>query len=772
MPRSSSAAEFNNFVAGLITEASPLTFPANASLDEQNFVLKRDGSRRRRLGMDFEDGYQIIPTNAVVSVAAQPAVNSYQWKNAGGDPDRTLIVVQVGTTLKFFDTNASPLSSGLLASVDVVGADQSLRFSFTSVDASLIVATGTPDIRRYGISGTGAVEEEIFRLKIRDLFGVEDVSSGTDLREGSNIDLRPSIMTDGHSYNLRNQTWAKNIPAARRTSVSDPIRAFFLEQSFGKYPSNSDVTTYSIYPDTPDGQSEDIFWPRQARRSVTGLSPAPKGYFIIDALNRGTSRKEEHVKLLDRYPTFSYDISTLPSDYTPGGAKAVSEYAGRVFYAGFSGEVIDGDRHSPKMSSYILFSRLVQDPTDAATCYQEGDPTSKENPDLIDTDGGFLRIEGAYGIHSLINVGPSLMVLAENGVWMLQGGNNFGFKATDYKVSKITSYGCTCRDSIVQVDTSVMYWSFDGIYNISQNQFGDYVADSLTQKSIQTMFDQIEPVDKLSAKGVYDSYERKVYWLYKNYIGASGSVSKLVLDLTLGAFYKFTVDSPNIDGRLPLLVSGLTVPAFRQTEVAEDVNVNNVQVTASGDVVSVTSMIKQSVTTETLYVAIVQTSPSISFTFCKYTDEDFIDWRSYDNVGVDASAFLLTGWLTGGDSQKTKQVPYVTFHFGKTEDGFETVGDEDFVPAHQSSCKVSAQWNWANSAISGKWGREFQAYRFRRHFFPTSEVDSFDNGFQTVVTKNKLRGSGKALSLLIRTEPLKDCHLLGWSMILGTNGNV
>jgi len=45
---------FNTFVAGLITEAGPLTFPENSSKDELNCVLSRKGNRRRRLGVDYE----------------------------------------------------------------------------------------------------------------------------------------------------------------------------------------------------------------------------------------------------------------------------------------------------------------------------------------------------------------------------------------------------------------------------------------------------------------------------------------------------------------------------------------------------------------------------------------------------------------------------------------------------------------------------------------------------------------------------------------------
>lgn len=61
MARQRAKVEVNRFTAGLITEASPLTFPDNASLDEVNFVLNRDGSRNRRLGMRLRTGEGIVP---------------------------------------------------------------------------------------------------------------------------------------------------------------------------------------------------------------------------------------------------------------------------------------------------------------------------------------------------------------------------------------------------------------------------------------------------------------------------------------------------------------------------------------------------------------------------------------------------------------------------------------------------------------------------------------------------------------------------------------
>ena len=49
-------------------------------------------------------------------------------------------------------------------------------------------------------------------------------------------------------------------------------------------------------------------------------------------------------------------------------------------------------------------------------------------------------------------------------------------------------------------------------------------------------------------------------------------------------------------------------------------------------------------------------------------------------------------------------------------------------------------------------------------YIPTGAADKFDTGEAVVVTKNKLRGSGKTLSLKIQSEEGKDMKLLGWSV--------
>jgi hypothetical protein len=603
-------------------------------------------------------------------------------------------------------------------------------------------------------------------LYIRDQFGVTDIVDGVNLRQGTGVTVRPTTQTPQHIYNLRNQTFAQPRKVVGDETVEDPIAEFFSIQS--NYPSNSDTVIYALYADANDSDDRlsERFNAKDIINSPVGTFPAPKGYFIIDAMARGTSRLQEAQKLMAQYPLLTIPVTDLPVDTTPGGPSVVCEYAGRLFYAGFSGETIDPDDNSPKMSSYVLFSQVVEDPTDITTCYQDGDPTSKETPDLLDTDGGFIRIEGAYNILKLINVGTALAVLAANGVWLIQGGSDYGFKATNYLTTKITTHGCDSPNSVVVIDKTFMYWSDDGIYNIAPNQYGDYIADNITQKTIQTFYDSIDGLDRRACKAVYDTYDKKVRWLYGARINSPQPTRELVLDTTIGAFYPATIGAMN--GKLPMPIAGVIVPPFRTSDVPVPVTVNTDPVFASGQSVTTQSTQTESITKETIYAIVDGVMPTVSFSFGSYRDPGHRDWRSTNNVGVDAPAFLVTGYQSANDFQRTKQIVYLTVHLNKTETGFT----EDFELIDPSSCIVQAQWDWTNSANSGKWGRPFQAYRHRRLYMPADATDRFEDGNSTVRTRNKVRGQGKVLSLLFKSEPDFHLELLGWSMIMGSNSNV
>lgn len=90
MAQSLSQKAVNNFVRGLVTEASELTFPDGASVDELNCDLRRDGTRRRRLGVEYETGN--VLSSYTLSDSEQTATGA--WVNVGGNADLEFLVLQ------------------------------------------------------------------------------------------------------------------------------------------------------------------------------------------------------------------------------------------------------------------------------------------------------------------------------------------------------------------------------------------------------------------------------------------------------------------------------------------------------------------------------------------------------------------------------------------------------------------------------------------------------------------------------------------------------
>ena len=171
--KKSTKVEFNTFVKGLITEASPLNFPANASREEINFELLRDGTRRRRLGFDYEDGYAKIATTVTKEQYSRARPIAYKWMEVAGVPGQNFLVVQANNVLYFFDANKAPLSTeGSLGSLTLEGYPQGQRYSLTSVDGFLIVAAGV-DTFAVVSNDNPAFSVSYERILVRDLRGVE-----------------------------------------------------------------------------------------------------------------------------------------------------------------------------------------------------------------------------------------------------------------------------------------------------------------------------------------------------------------------------------------------------------------------------------------------------------------------------------------------------------------------------------------------------------------------------------------------------------------------
>lgn len=244
---------------------------------------------------------------------------------------------------------------------------------------------------------------------------------------------------------------------------------------------------------------------------------------------------------------------------------------------------------------------------------------------------------------------------------------------------------------------------------------------------------------------------------------------ELILDLTLEAFSIY--DFAHSGG--PKVHDYVQLPGYYLSSETVNVtdNAGNLVVDSGGVQVTHEIQVSNTRTTdprEESFKYLVTSSTNA--TLAEYKDYSFTDWISSDGVGYSFDSYLITGYNLSGDMARKKHVTYLQIFCKRTEEYYTTVGSS-VVLARQSACNIQSQWNWNNSTAQGKWGRSFQAYRFLRPT-PTTPAagDYFDYGETLIVTKNKLRGEGKALSLYIYSTPYKDLKLEGWNVLTTING--
>lgn len=733
MARAETNREFSRFVKGIITEANPLTFPPDASIDEDNFVLLRDGSRKRRLGIDFEDNAVETSTTFNLAGIDNLATSTFVWRAAGGNVNKSVLVVQTGLKLWFFNYFAdpmtgSPFNSGNPITLTIGGGTTVMQFAQSGGD--LLVANGNKKITRLIISASNVVTKTSNDVLIRDLFGIA---------ESIAIDERPVSLSVNHNYNLLNQGWSQTAADATKTFE-------------GVFPSNADIVHLGKATD-------ETFNSKILFRQFFGTTNAPRGKAIIRAFDRGASRRTE------------LGPGSLPLEATDSGLFTLASFAGRVFYSGSESKLTNGDDNSPLYSSFIFFSQVIENQDDAFKCYQEADPTSEHISDLVDDDGGFIIIDGATRILKMVPIGPSLVVIAENGIWAIQSAD-FGFKATEFVINKISESKVVGIDSVIQSDFGVFLWTDAGIIVVSPDPNTGILAETnLSENTIQTLFTNIEEISRKFARGIYDPTARQIRWLYSDDPAFDGVAFKykynreLVFDLVLQAFYRVKIS--DLPALTPFVSAYVVAPGINNVNQILNVTtlngVNNVQANSGADEVVVTEIVASTGASAIKYLTYIQDA-TFQFTLSLQRNPDFLDWFAHNGQGLDAPAFMLTGHDTDGDTQRKKQSTYITVHLKATETNVVDTGGGVLDFDNPSSCLMQGQWGFANSSASGRFNNPAEVYKIKRLFITTGAGDPADTGFEVRTSKNKVRGKGIALSLLFSTSPKKDCHLLGWAI--------
>lgn len=804
--------QFTDLRLGLVTEAGFLNSPEGSTTDEANFRLLVDGSRRRRRGVRLETG----GTNDYLPNTVQntDAVSEGEWRNAGGDPDSDLIALQLGQYIYFFKNTGDTLSTqqlgfrlNLFPYFSKASGSEYATYpvSFASGNGVLLVCGRyiDPLYLEYD-PATEDITPHRFSIYERDF---------QTLKEGGvAFNTEPTTLTDIHKYNLRNRGWkeadittyeagASKYPAlgmlwykgyARAVDGTtyineDGVKAFNWEKMEAEPFGNASAPTGSLlinpfdtttaYQTQPNRFEIQTGWTRTDLGStwtVTITTDSAHGLsvgnpFIIEG-NQFLYTWDEPEPGLPSAPDFpwsldgEYTVASAPTSttltftfdeptnfagfddqyntlgfvYTGSGLSNPSTgytteerpqvcgwYAGRAWFAGIE---------HPNLVDRIYFSRL-QYPGERTMgeCYQRNDPTDETFNSLLPDDGGTIVISDLGKVQGFLEFNGSWLVFTNEGVWEIRG-NRGVFTADNYGVRKLSDNECTSKFGFYHCEGMVVYTGTKGIFSIVPDpNTGILYSNSISLTQIQSEWNAIPNVKQRRTKVRYDDANKQVYVLTATDATDTYKYAydrAYVYDMKLQAWCKFTFRVESTDYMVGLW-------PLRDADATESYKKMKFFVLRFGE--------------------------ETGLDICDMAQTSFADW--HDN---EESAYMIMSYDNIGSWAHKRQAPVLHMFMAKTETGFT----ELLAPVNESSLKVQARWDWADHANAGEWGTEIQAYRHNRAYVPASAADPFNTGYPVVVTRNKLRGRGRALNLKFSTDEGKDAHLLGYAVRYKVSGRV
>ena len=713
------------FVGGLNTEGGFFVTPENSWKEGVNVVPTIDGSIERRNGLDYETNYALAALGITAEQKNTWAFTSGVWTSVGGNSNLDFMVVQAGTMLHFYRAASGTVSNtkksftvnlnSYLApgNPDTVGTS---ICSFASTYGKLIVTSKStePILITYNTT-TDTISVSAITIKIRDFIGFQSPYA-VNVEKTAAEWTAAGLLTQA-KYNLYNQGWTD-------TQINT------YESSAGTLPANSKSWIFGK-------DSNDDFSASVLNKQDFGTSPAPKGRFIVNAFNQDRSGIVTAITYRPRVCAF---------------------FAGRVWYAGMP---------TTAQLGTIYFSQVLDDINKVGDCYQSNDPTSEVISDLEDDDGGTIEIPDSGEILSLEPLGRGVMVIATNGIWFISGIDR-GFTAASYSVERVSSVGCVSTKSVVVVEDTLIYWSNGGIYAVAPGNTGaEFSSRNISDQNIKTFYQNIPVLSKLYAEGTYNATDKLLYWLYSSTetedtgTGRFNKNSVLALDLRLNAWYWFDIDTSL--GVIPVSIE--VTKETNETAQVYDVYVDSDDVNVSTDDV-VANIAVLNGTRKTFKVVSLHpvSANNYSLTFADFLNTrvsatKFKDWYKFNTGGVEKEAYFLTGYNMGGNGpSRSKSGMYLTVFMKRTETSF----DSNANPYNESGCLMQSRWDFTDNTNPGKWADEVQVYRQPRPFLAEA-FQAFDDGYPLVISKNKLRGRGKAVQFRYRSEAGKDMKIVGWT---------
>ena len=790
MPRQALTTVENNFVGGLKTEFTGLNFPENSAIETENIIYDRLGRVQRRLGIDKEDT-GIFNTQDRTNAA----INSYVWLNAAGDGVTNLLVVQVGTKLRFFEASdpSTALSGQLLTSQIDLTTFVATGTTISSISDECQFAQGNgflfvfhPHLEPFYVSfdtATQVVTGNVITVEIRDLAGIS---------EGLPDVNRPTNLTDAHRYNLGNQGWRSGYKLTSTSNLTPPVgatptapvaRVFVTNITSSATPiRNGDriyawsatdhtklmigvVTSFSgttltmnvisatngvAATDWEIGQYTDeiIIWNQTSANYPSNsdvwwaFKNASDNFDPVNTINSVPLANSAAPK--GHYVVSAFNIDRSPisgitglTPVTTGGERPATGafHSGRLFYAGIK---------SILQHNNVYFSQIIEGTTEFGRCYQQNDPTAEDFFDLLPTDGGVITIQGAGTILKLYSTKSAIICFATNGIWSIQGtgGEGLGFTATDYSVIKLSAIKTLSATSFVEVEGTISWWNLEGIYTLSLGNLGaqDATIASQTNTTIATFYNTIPNASKQFARGAYNPLSFIVQWIYRSTPASTISQryeydSFLCYNTLSKAFYTYRIATSN---------SGLTINGIATVETPGGTFLINNVVRGADQVVDlagnqvIVNALSGNVTPIFKYIISKPSGVTFNMSFAEEYRTSFHDWVSEDTVGRNYDSTFTTGYAVHGEAQKFFDLNYLNVY----TDSSRFTADTAYF--------VQGKWDFADSGDSGKWSTRQRA-----------SIPSGD--FAVGRRRFRIRGRGMALQLKFDAIESFPMSIIGWS---------
>jgi len=798
---------------GLNTESNEISFPDGFTVDEQNYELLVDGSRRRRKALAIESSGL---AKTVATITSSQVQTSFKWRGVDGDPDKNFIVHQVGNVLYFsdddeiisttYDANAIDLTVHVVDSstTDATVANNVCQFTFGRGHLFVTHKYLKPFYIEYD-AGTATFTSNTIQFLVRDFDGIND---------GIGISTEPTgTITDDHRYNLRNRGFKQDDMDSYLTDVSKhPAKNALWYRGYRR---QTDV----IYSDLDGIQ---IWNSAKLDGEAFSNASAPQGSFFLDPLdttfaiatagggaavpisvsgfNTGSGSAGGTFRLtVTAHGRVGGDKITISGnfwDYLAGGSE------GQFTYNGTYTLNTDGDLPNARgkavrgagdlINTIDIFIPIIDpDFTSFVTTAPDGQIDGGEA--LVKSDGVALT------------VGPKAVGFFAGRVWYA------GIEASEWAdtifFSKIAqraiAYGLCHQEldptdqdlnslsssdggtivipnlgrvhRLIPIRDSLLVFSDQGAWEIGGGQRGVFTATGYSVRKITDAecssdrspiligtgavytgprgIHQIAPNEFTSVLEETNISEQLIQTLWNEIPTVNQQVVQTIHDDALGRIYFLYGDS------------GLTGSTDNINQYANalvlDLKVGAYykyvfDVGTSAGILTAYAITDSDSSDSNKKIKWSCKTSTTVITTCDLDQTAYVDFGGAESP----LPFFETGWDNLGDFQARRQAPVITVYAKRTETGYTLTGN-GFDPDNESSNLLTARWDWTDDSVSGKVGSQNETYRHVRAFVPSGTTDV--DGYPVVVTRNKIRGRGRVLQLRFDGVATKDSHILGFT---------